>query len=109
MAPNLSQFQHAQIRDMILNNCSIKDIANAVDYNPRAIYRIKKNLRCYGSTEAPSNGAGRPRSLTSAMIDALRELLKEKPGTYQYEMVEFLWDKFRTRVTTSSVRRCQIN
>jgi transposase len=39
------------------------------------------------------------------MMDALREYLQEKPGAYQYEMVNFLQEEFGVLVTTSSVGR----
>jgi hypothetical protein len=39
------------------------------------------------------------------MLDALCEYLLEKPGLYQYEMADFLWDEFQVHVTTSSIRR----
>jgi hypothetical protein len=39
------------------------------------------------------------------MLDALREYLQERPGSYQYEMVNFLQKEFGARVTTSSVGR----
>lgn len=39
------------------------------------------------------------------MIEALCEHLSEKPGLYLDEMAVFLWDEFRTLVTTSSTRQ----
>ena len=42
------------------------------------------------------------------MIEALCEHLSEKPGLYLDEMAVFLWDEFRTLVTTSSIRRALV-
>jgi transposase len=39
------------------------------------------------------------------MIQALCDHLLEKPGSYVDEMVIFLWDEFRVRVTNSSLKR----
>jgi len=48
MAPNLAEAQHVVIRD-IDNSKQFKaiEIADVAGCSPRAIYRIKKNLRCY--------------------------------------------------------------
>lgn len=62
-------------------------------------------MRCFGSTRAPFNGAGRPRLITSVMLDALSEKLLEKPGMYQDEMVVFLYDEFDVLVNVSAVSR----
>jgi transposase len=43
------------------------------------------------------------------MLDALREYLKEQPGSYQYEMVNFLQKEFGVRVTTSSIGRALVS
>jgi len=55
--------------------------------------------------KAPSNGVGRPRSITALMLDALCEHLLENPGLYQHEMVDFVWIHFQVHVTTSGIRR----
>jgi hypothetical protein len=39
------------------------------------------------------------------MLDALRERLLEKPGSYRDEMVVFLYDEFGILVTVSSISR----
>ena len=41
MALNLAELQHAQIRDMILNNRPTAEIANVVDCSERSIFTIK--------------------------------------------------------------------
>ena len=103
MAPNLAESQHAQIRDMLLSNRPPAEIADAVCCIKRSVFAIKSNLRSFGSTKAPSNGVGRPRSITPQMLEALCEHLLEKPGLYQDEMVLFLLDEFKTYVTPCSI------
>ena len=75
MAPNLAESQHAQIRDMILSNHPPAEIADAVGCSERSVFAIQWNLRHFGSTKTPSNGVGRPRSITPPMLDALCEYL----------------------------------
>src|SRR3982074_2730507 len=81
-APNLAESQHAQIRDMILSNRPATEIADVVGCSERSVFAIKSNLRCFSSTKAPSNGVGRPRSITPSMLDALCEHLLEDPRLY---------------------------
>jgi hypothetical protein len=71
----------------------------------RSICAINRNLRCFGSTKAPSNGGGQPRSITPLMLDALCKYLEKDPSKYLYKMMNFLQTKFEVSMTTSSVRR----
>lgn len=106
MAPNLAESQHVMIRDMILSkSLTSVAIAAAAGCSDRTVRTIRANMRCFGSTKAPFNGAGRPRRVTPTMLDALRERLLEKPGMYQSEMVEFLRNKFDVQVDVSAVSR----
>src|ERR1700716_985092 len=106
MALNLAESQHAEIRHMIHSKSLKADkMAAVAGCSRRSIYAINRNLRCFGSTKAPSNGGGRPRSVTPPMLDALCKYLEKDPGKYLYEMVNFLQMKFEVPVTTSSVRR----
>jgi transposase len=66
---------------------------------------VRLNLRIYGNTRAPPNGGGRKRSITPPMLDTLREYLQKRPGSYQYEMKDFLQKGFDVSVTTSSIGR----
>jgi transposase len=106
MAPNLAPSQHHFIRDMILSkSLTTAQIADAAGCSERAVRAIRSNLRCFGTTKAPFNGVGRPRSITPPMIEALCEHLIEKPGLYQDEMAIFLWDEFGILVTKFSIGR----
>jgi transposase len=77
----------------------------AADCSRRAIDRIVANVKSFGTTKAPQNGAGRPSRMTPVMLDALREHLIEKPELYLEEMVVFLFDDFGVLVDTSTVSR----
>jgi len=39
------------------------------------------------------------------MLDTLREYLQKRPGSYQYEIKDFLQKEFEVPVTTSSIGR----
>jgi hypothetical protein len=83
MAPKLVQSLHPLISDL-LRSKSFKahEIARVAGCFTRSVYVIKSNIRQYSSTKAPSNVGGRPRSITSSMLDALRGRLLEKPNFY---------------------------
>ena len=105
MAPNLAASQHELIRDMILSKSLTPGIAEAAGCSERSVRAIRSNLRHYGTTKAPPNGVGRPRSITPPMLAALCERLLEKPELYQDEMAVFLWDEFHVLVTPFSIGR----
>ncbi|RYN15552.1 hypothetical protein AA0115_g12996 [Alternaria tenuissima] len=106
MAPNLAASQHDLIRDMILDNSlTTPQMADVAGCSERSIRHIRSNLRCFGTTKAPFNGVGRPRSITPIMLQALCERLLEKPDLYQEEMAVFLWDEFDAQVTVHSISR----
>jgi len=106
MAPNLADSQHTEIRHMI-HSKSLKanKIAAVASCSKRSICAINKNLCCFGSTKAPSNSGGRPRSITPLMLDALCKYLEKDLSKYLYKIVNFLQTKFKVSITTSSVRR----
>jgi hypothetical protein len=93
MAPTLAESQHVMIEHMIPSK-SVKsvDIAAAAGCSDRSVRAIRANMRCFGSTRAPFNGAGRPRLITPVMLDALRQKLLEKPGMYLDEVASRLID-----------------
>lgn len=106
MAPNLAASQHDLIRDMILSNSlTTARMADATGCSERSVRHICSNLRCFGTTRAPFNGVGRPRSITPQMLRALCEHLIEKPELYQEEIAVFLWDEFEAQVTVRSIGR----
>lgn len=106
MAPNLAVVTHQMICDMILSRTlTQKQMAEAAHCSERGIQRIARNLRLFGTTKAPSNGAGRRRRITDHMLDILCEYLLVKPGLYQDEMAVFLYDEFGIYVTTSDISK----
>jgi hypothetical protein len=105
MAPNLALSQHEQIRDMIISKFANATIARTVRCSTRSVQTIRSNLRCFGTTKAPPNVAGRRRTITPPMLSVLLEQLTQKPELYQDELAIFLYDKFEAAVTTSTISR----
>jgi hypothetical protein len=91
---------------MILDgSLTAAQMAEVAGCSKRSIKAIRSNLYYFGTTKAPSNGGGRPRSVTPSMLEALCEHLLEKPEPYQDEMAVFLWDEFEVLVSTFSISR----
>jgi transposase len=106
MAPNLAPSKHILIRDMIEDRgFTNEQIADAASCTDRTVKAIDRNIRIFGSTTAPANRGGRPRSITPVMLDSLLEYLSRKPDLYLEEMVAYLWDEFGVHATKSSISR----
>jgi transposase len=94
------------IGDMIISKTpKERQMAAAAQCYERTIQRMKRNIRIYGETKAPSNGVGRRRKITPRMLDVLCEYLLTKPDLYQYEMADFLYDGIGITVETYDVSR----
>lgn len=106
MAPNLKPAKRILIRDMIEDEgFTNEEIAEAASCTDRTVKAIDRNLRLFGSTTAPPNRGGRPRSITPAMLDSLLEHLSPTPDLYLEEMVEYLWKEFGVLTTKASMSR----
>lgn len=106
MAPNLAPAQHDLIYDMNVDgSLKVRDMAHVAGCSERSIKAIRSNIRHFGRSMAPPNGGGRPRALSSRMLEVLCEHLLEKPELYLEEMAVFLWDEFDVLVSTSSISR----
>ncbi|KAF4474515.1 hypothetical protein CGGC5_v016940 [Colletotrichum fructicola Nara gc5] len=80
-------------------------IARFVGCSTRSVSHIRSNLRYFGTTKAPSNAVGRPRTITAPILQALLARLTEKPHMYQDEMASFIWKEFEVLVTTQCISR----
>lgn len=110
MAPRLPPSKLHLIRDMIESqSLSTSQMAEEAECSQPTILNIRRNLQQFGSVHAPSTRIGRKRTVSPLMIEALCDHLSEKPGLYLDEMAVFLWDEFRTQVTTSSIRRALVS
>jgi len=98
MALPLTESQHTQIHPIILRKHPPTEIADAATYSIRSVYRIKRNLRYFGTTKAPSNSVRRPRSIIPPILDTLCEHLLRIPGLYHHKMVDFMRTHFQFHV-----------
>ena len=111
MSPNLALSKHVLIQNMINTKLqddeALKDddIAKIADCSVCAVRRIRSNLLLFGSTKAPSNGAGRPKAITPPMLTALYDQLSIDPCMRLSDIAAFLQKEFNVDVTRFSIRR----
>lgn len=80
-------------------------MAEVARCNTCSIKHIRSNLRCFGTTKAPRNGGGHPRSITHPILEPLSEHLLERPDQYIDDMAVFLWDEFEVLPALSTISR----
>lgn len=67
---------------------------------------IRSSIRAFGTPKAPFTAlASRLRAITPVMLDALKELLLERPDRHLDELVVFLQYEFEVGVSISTVSR----
>ena len=110
MAPNLAPSTHDLIRNMINSKSQGEaltddEIARIARCSARTVRHVRSNLRVFGSTRAPSNSAGRPKTISPLMLTALYDRLSVKPSMTLNDMAVFLREEFDVDVTRYSIRR----
>ena len=79
--------------------------ADTARCTPRAVNAIRANLRAFGTTKAPFEKTGRPRLIKPAMLDFLKERLRQGPSLTLEEMVDLIGEEFNTAVSTATISR----
>jgi len=82
-----------------------KDIARVAKCSTRTVRYLRSNLSSFGLTKSPSNGAGRPKTITPHMLISLHDLLSIDPCMRFCDMVTFLRKEFDVEVTRFSISR----
>ena len=111
MAPNLAVATHELTENVIKSKLqgdrgpTDEQTASIARCSARTIRRHRRNVLLYGSTKAPPNGAGRPKTITPPMFSALCDKLSITPSMRLKGMVAFLRGEFEVELTPSSIRR----
>ena len=69
---------------------NIEETAETLNVCPRSIDRWQHNFDMHGRVDPPSGLHGRPRLLTSNVIQSLSDLLTDAPFVYLDEIREWL-------------------
>lgn len=111
MAPNLAHAQLDMLHDMLSgksqgeHTLTDAQIAEAIPCSTRTVRHARSNLLLYGSTRAPSNGGGRPSSISPLMLTALFDELDRDPCMCQRDMASFLSREFKVTVSHDCIGR----
>ena len=98
----VSEYSHQQ------NTYSTQDVSR-ISSMPAASQNIRPTEYFTQYVSRASEISARIGIPTTNMLDALCEHLLEKPGLYQYKMVDFVWNHFQVYLTTSSIRRALVS
>jgi transposase len=115
MAPNLALSTHELTQNII--NSKLQGDQGPTDDQTAKIARLststirrhRRNLLAFGSTKAPSNSAGRPKTITPPMVTALCDKLAILPCMRLEDIVDFLRGEFEVEATRFSIRRALKN
>ncbi|CAK38232.1 uncharacterized protein An03g03280 [Aspergillus niger] len=98
MAPNLAQSTLDLIHDMLVSGeLTTSQMARTANCSKRAIFRLRSNLRLFGTLKAPPIKGGRPRKLTPPMLETLCDHLIEKPSTISDTLRQSGWSRKECR------------
>lgn len=81
------------------------NIAKISSSTARTVHRRQLNQIHFRITKAPSNGAGRARTITPNILAALRNELVDSPYMRLKDIIAFLRKEFNANVTHFSVSR----
>ena len=105
MAPQLDAAQHILIKTLLKEGFETKLIASEASCSVRAVQRIRLKRQQFEMPNPRTNRVGRRSCITSPMQKALRDILIERPYLYRCEMADFLYRRFRKRISERSIGR----
>ncbi len=109
MAPNLAVSTHELTQNILSSKFqgdkgpTNDQTAKIASCSTRTIRRHRQNVLLFGSTKAPSNSAGRPKTITPPMLTALCDKLAILPCMRLEDIVDFLRGEFKVEVTRFSI------
>jgi hypothetical protein len=103
MAPQLDAAKHILIKTLLKKGFDTKLIASVASCSVRAVQRIR--LKQFEMPTQGTNRVSRRSCITPPMRNALCDLLIEQPYLYRCEMADFLYRKFRKRISERSIGR----
>jgi len=104
MPPRLPDAIREEALVLIDRGLSDKDIAFRLNISSNQVWKMKRNLRLYGTIAIqPTSIQGRPRLLTLAMEDALLQYFMDRPISYLDEAAWFIYDEFEVIISPRSI------
>src|SRR6266576_2253069 len=104
MAPPLDAATHILIETLLTQGFENKLIASKAKCSKRAVQRIRRK-RQQPEMPTPRTKRGRRSCISSPMKKAFFDTLTEQPYLYRCEMADFLYRRFRKRISERSIGR----
>ena len=102
----LTAVQHRVIQDMIEHGgFTLKQIFFSAGCSIHAVASIRDNTSVFGASEAPTQRAGPPSSITPEMRHALCEFLSKRSDRYLEEMRAYMHATSGVLVSVSTISR----
>ena len=105
MAPQLDAAQHILVEILLSGGFETKLVASEASCSVRTVQRIRRNRQQLEMSTSRPNRVGRRSCITALMGKALYDILIEQPYLYRCEMIDFLYRRFRKRVSKRSIGR----
>ena len=105
MAPRMGTYQHALVEDLLRLGATRVECASTAGCTTRSITAIRRNLRIFGSTQAPPNGKGGQFLLSNRMILVILMRLEEKPTLFGDELQWLIFNTFDVVVSRYAIFR----
>jgi len=105
MAPPLNDAQHLLIEALLKEGFETKLIASKARCSKRAVQRIRLKRQQSEMPTPRTNHVGRRSCIIPPMQKALCNKLIEQPYLYRYEMADFLYRRFRKRISDRLIGR----
>lgn len=103
MAPQLDEAQRLLIKTLLKKGFDTKLIASKALCSVRTVQRIRRERDKLPTRRTARRG--RRSCIAAPMQEALRNKLAERSDIYQCEMADFLYRKFRKRISERSIGR----
>ena len=111
MAPPLDAQTRFDIEQYLFTGYEVSEIIERTGVSQTQIAKMRRNLMAFGNVVGPSMPRGRPHILDEEMETTLLAWLDEKPLSYLFEMVYFLFDTYdglevSEKTVGNILRRC---
>ena len=111
MPPPLDEQTRYDIEQYLYVGYDVSEIMDRTGVSQPQISKMSRNLRAHSSVVAPYLPQGRPRVLDEEMETTLLAWLDEKPLSYLFEMVYFLFNTYdglevSEKTVGNILRRC---
>ncbi|EDN03028.1 predicted protein [Histoplasma mississippiense (nom. inval.)] len=105
MPPQLSEFTTNEIVRLLNDGYMPAQIARTIECSLATVYRIQRNIRCFGTARSPRSTWGVKPKITPDILSGLEDFFEAYPTAYRDEAVCFVKDEFDVDIHPRSISR----